>query len=36
MNNEIICKICDKNEIDDIKELWEELNQMHLEKSIDF
>lgn len=36
MNSEIIFKTGDIGLLDDIKELWEALNQVHLEKSLNF
>lgn len=36
MNNEITYLNGDENILDDIKELWEELNQHHIEKSLHF
>lgn len=36
MENEIILKTGDKDFLNEIRELWEELNQLHLEKSLDF
>lgn len=36
MDSEIILKTGDESCLSDIRELWEELNQLHLEKSPDF
>ena len=36
MNGEITFKIGDENILDDVKALWEELKQFHIEKSLDF
>lgn len=36
MNKEITYKLGDERNVDELKELWDELNQMHAEKSVHF
>jgi ribosomal protein S18 acetylase RimI-like enzyme len=36
MDNDIVLESGDERILDKIQELWEELNQLHLEKSLDF